>query len=83
VPYTNRSTARLIENYNNSEVATAIRCLIYKRCTFAGHRVVAEGNSTAISYFICLTGKFRTAMVIITLKTILNEKVSYHFCQVT
>ena len=40
MPYTNPSTARLIANDNNSEVATAIRCLIYKRCTFSGHRVV-------------------------------------------
>jgi len=54
-------------------LAAAIRYLIYKQITFLGHTVSrALPNATA----------FCIVVVTITLKTILNEKVGYHFCQV-
>jgi len=54
-------------------LAAAIRYLIYKHITFLRHKVIrALPNATV----------FCTVMVIITLKTILNEDVGYHFCQV-
>jgi len=54
-------------------LAAAIRYLIYKHITFLRHKVFrALPNATV----------FIIVLVIITLKTILNEKVAYHFCQV-
>jgi len=54
-------------------LAAAIRYLIYKHITFLRHKVIrALPNATV----------FCTVVVITTLKTILNEKVGYHFCQV-
>ena len=57
MPYTNHSTAQLIENWNNSKLATAVRYLIYKHGTYLRHKVVrALPNATVL--------------VIITLKTL-------------
>ena len=54
-------------------LAATIRYLIYKHITFLRHKVIhALPNATV----------FCTVVVIITLKTILNEKGGYHFCQV-
>ena len=54
-------------------LAAAIRYLIYKHNTFLRHKVIrALPNATV----------FCIVMVMITLKTILNEKVGHHFCQV-
>jgi len=54
-------------------LAAAIRYLIYKRITFLSHKGIrALPNPTV----------FCIVVVIITLKTILNEKVGYHFSQV-
>jgi len=54
-------------------LAAAIRYLIYKLITFLSHKVIrALPNETA----------FCIVAVVITLKTILNEKVGYHFCLV-
>ena len=54
-------------------LAGAIRYLIYKDISFVRHKVIcALPNATA----------FCIVVVLITLKTILNEKVGYHFCQV-
>jgi len=54
-------------------LAAAIRYLIYKHITFLRHKVIrALPNATV----------FCTVVIINTLKTILNEKVGYHFCQV-
>ena len=54
-------------------LAAAIRYLIYKHIAFLHHKVIrALPNATV----------FCTVVVIITLKTILNEKVGCHFCQV-
>ena len=54
-------------------LADAIRYLIYEHITFLRHKVIrALPNATV----------FCIVVVIITLKTILNEKVGYHFCQV-
>jgi len=55
------------------ELATAIRYPINKHSTFLRHKVIhALANATALF----------TVMVIITLKTIFNEKLGYHFCEV-
>jgi len=60
-----------------SKLATAFRYLIYKHSTFLGHQVIrALLNCNGRNY----TQNF--VMIIITPKTILNEKVGYHFCQV-
>ena len=77
VPYTNHSTP--YTNHSNSlntriktPLAAAIRYLIYKHITFLGHKLIrALPNATV----------FCIVMVIITLKTIFNKKVGYHFCQ--
>jgi len=54
-------------------LAPAIRYLIYKHITFLRHKVIrALPNATV----------FGVVVVIITLETILNEKVGYHFCLV-
>jgi len=54
-------------------LAAAIRYLIYKHITFLRHKLIcALPNATV----------FCIVVVIITLKTILNEIVGYHFCQV-
>jgi len=54
-------------------LAAAIRYLIYKHITFLRHNVIrALPNATV----------FCAVVVIITLKTTLNEKVGYYFCQV-
>jgi len=55
-------------------LAAAFRYLIYKHSTFLGHKVKLYRNGH--NY----TQNF--VMAIITPKTILNEKVGYHFCQV-
>ena len=53
--------------------ANTFRYLICKHSTFLRHKVIrALPNATV----------FCTVVVIITLKTILNEKVGYQFCQV-
>jgi len=73
VPYTNYSTAQLIEYCQKTPLAATIRCLIDKHITFLRHKVIrALPNETV----------FCIVVVIITLKTILNEKVGYYFCQV-
>ena len=56
-----------------TQLAAAIRYLIYKHITLLRHKVIrALLNATV----------FCIVVVIITLKTILDEKVGYHFCQV-
>jgi len=54
------------------KLATAIRCLIYKHGTFLCHKVIRVLPNVTVY----------TVMVIITLKTNLNEKVGFRFCQV-
>ena len=54
-------------------LAAPVRYLIYKHITFLRYKVIcALPNATV----------FCIVVVIITPKTILNEKVGYHFCQV-
>ena len=53
--------------------AAAIRYLIYEHITFLRHKVI-RALPNAIVFII--------AVDIITLKTILIEKVGYHFCLV-
>jgi len=55
-------------------LAAAIRYLIYKPITLLRHKVIRA---------LPIATVFLIVVVIITLKTILNEKVGYHFCQVT
>ena len=52
------------------KLATAFRYLIYKRSTFLRHKVICVLPNATV---LC------TVMVIITLETILNEKVGNHF----
>jgi len=54
-------------------LAAAIRHLIYKHITFLRHKVIRTLPNATV---------FCTVVVLITLKTILNEQVGYHFCQV-
>jgi len=56
-----------------AKLATALRYLINKHSTFLGHKVIRALQNVTV---LC------TVMVIITLKTILNEKFRYHFRQV-
>jgi len=56
-------------NHSTVKLATAIRYQIYKHSRFLYHKVVRALPNATVT-------------VIITLKTILNEKVRYHFCQV-
>ena len=69
--YANHSTAQLIENENNSRAIYRIQI----------SNLQTEHILTSQSYS-CVVKRNNTAVVIITFKSILNEKVSYHFCQV-
>ena len=55
------------------KLATAFIYLIYKQSTFLRDKVIGVLPNATV---LC------PVMVIITRKTILNEKVGYHFCQV-
>jgi len=70
VPYTNNTTARLIVNKNTSPVSYCNQISnLQTQYVLASqsYSCVAESNSTV--------------MVIITFKTILNEKVGDHFAR--
>jgi len=69
VPYTNNSTARLIQNWNNSQVS-------YRNQM---SNLPMQQNFRSESY----SERNSSKMVIITIKTILNEKVGYQFFQET
>ena len=69
MPYTNNSTARLIQNWNNSQVS-------YRNQM---SNLPMQQNFRSESY----SERNSSKMVIITIKTILNEKVGYQFFQET
>jgi len=51
MPYANHSTAQLIENWNNSKLAAAIRYLIYNHSTFLRRKVIRVlPNATILSW---------------------------------
>jgi len=68
VPYTNHSTAQLIENWNNSQVSYRIQI----------SNLPTQHIVTSQSY-LCVAKRNSTVMVIITLKAILNEKIVVSF----
>ena len=69
VPYTNNSTARLIANKNNSKVTYCNQIGLFNLQT--QHILTSQ----SYQYF---AGCSITVIVIITCKTILNDKVGYH-----
>jgi len=68
MPYSNNATARLIVNKNNSQVSYC-----NQRSNLQTQHVLASQS------YSCVAERNSTVMVIITCKTILNEKVGDHF----
>ena len=69
VPYTNNSTARLTANKNNSQVTY---------CDQIGLSNLQTQHIPTLQSYQCFAGRSITVKLIITFKTILNDKVGYH-----
>jgi len=69
--YTIQSIANLTENKSNSQVSYCNQISNLQ----TQHLLMSRSYS-------CVAKHNSTVMVIITLKTIMNKKIGYHFCQV-
>jgi len=65
-----RAVHKSLHTRIKTPLAAAIRYLIYKHITFLGHKVIRALPNAAV---------FCIVVVIITLKSISDEKVGYHF----